>query len=556
MEPQREKSLFSQFIVDADKSFYSRAIHWLRENTLTFVVATLASIGIHAALFIFLSQSQSAISSANRQTVSGNALSNIQRAQSNARNQAVRDSSFGVPLPPTLKAIPGGDNIGESTNSAAQIKQLYSGSRNSEFLGPPPALNELIVQRSFQKEQKQGSQDYTTRTKTLRREPLIAGSMQMRVQTNKNTYYVPQEYFYRKSPTKELTKSGADMFTVIEGFPELEMYSGPRPGLLQEKSRSRRDYRGSVSSFSEGSLVLLSEESYSHAAEMPNWPYSLIIADQRGKEILDDLVNLSENEQLNRFQENLLKQNDPDSPELARFTWEFIQNNLASVFILVSDISAAFDFMEEVYFNKPLNQGFYELWQEHSESRTGKVFLLSLAFHYHFERKALVNLFKAYDDASSYLKGRTRDKEIHNKKAKCQAIKKVCEELVIELKKRGYNSLKEVLNRYLDEERKIYEMLIERGGEERHIGLFALGCLNWEEMLFDSALEVWNRIEATNVQNQALQEIREVVSRYSGKDMGEIIPQVTAILDYHSHKNNKTLLMRLVQHSHWKSREK
>jgi hypothetical protein len=84
---------------------------------------------------------------------------------------------------------------------------------------------------------------------------------------------------------------------------------------------------------------------------------------------------------------------------------------------------------------------------------------------------------------------------IHNKDVKAYVLRQVYRDLAAELHRRDYGSLESVLQRYRDEQIKIYDALIRMGGEARTRASYALGRLYWDEGQTELALSIWKGID-------------------------------------------------------------
>lgn len=106
-------------------------------------------------------------------------------------------------------------------------------------------------------------------------------------------------------------------------------------------------------------------------------------------QLLDGWMELKEDQQFFYFKQNYLDQYHPDKGNLAKLLREFIYNNQSNVIIVVDKISGAFAFIEELYFNKPLDTYLPHYWRKFSKTQTGMECLFCLASFYDFERRGL-----------------------------------------------------------------------------------------------------------------------------------------------------------------------
>ena len=140
---------------------------------------------------------------------------------------------------------------------------------------------------------------------------------------------------------------------------------------------------------------------------------------------------------------------------------------------------------------------------------------------------------------------KTYERKINKNNAEYLAIKKISEKLIDEFKRRGYSSLEDVLNSYINEEINIYDHIIARNGKERDRALFSLGYLLWEENQYETALDTWQKTAKDYTANKALQEIRGILSRQKVDGMNNLILKINSILIDHSYQGNKALMLRL-----------
>ncbi|MBS3819492.1 hypothetical protein KGY73_08330 [bacterium] len=536
---KRADQLFSHFTYPSNQNVSSRIKYWIHKNLAVFAIAIVFSLGFHVALFSlfsFLSTSQAL------------KPDNPKKKLETLTQSLHQMHGYYAKRPPSASSQK--NNKSQKEKSTAGKKECPQKSQ-LPLDNPSPSLSLKEAQMSPSSPTQIGKGDYIARANRTRKTPFLAGSRQVRIPTEKGTRYVPAGYFFRKSPYKKILSSGAELFTVIQGFPPLNeepsIKSSPQKFLpLQKEILQQSSLDKSFPSPPKHSPEF---------TETPSSPFSLVIAGKKSPQIFNQLMSLSEREQWNQFKNKFLKPHNPDNPQLARLSREFIRQNLTRVFIAINEISVAFDSVEEIYFNKELDQEFYQYWKNHPQSPTGAVFLLTLAAHYHFERKALNSLFKAYGKAQKFLHQKDSRVDIHNKKVKSRVVKKICEDLIKRLKKKGYSSLHEVLHKYKKEESKIYNLLLSMEGKGRKWGLFALGCFEWDENHYRAALNHWQKIDHPDPSNQALQEIQEVLSRRETSAVEKLIPEISSILEYHSRKNNRALLLRMVKFGGWENRK-
>lgn len=372
---------------------------------------------------------------------------------------------------------------------------------------------------------------------------------EVRVETETGIKYIPVEYYFRKSPYEEMLVQGADLFYIIQGFPVLE--EGTPTEISTDKRKSIEEYARSKESM----VVVLLEESFDRPGfvrkTQPGAPMVLEIPESQRNEILDSLMSLDEEKQLDYFTQNYLEKYDTNKGDFAEFTKEFIRKNLSNVIIVIDPISGAFDFMEELYYNKPTDYFFYESWLQNPQSKAATEYLLYFAAHYDFEKRGLIYLVKAYKEAKKILSQRYYKTNVFNKKLKAYIIKEIHDELMFELKMRGYESVDEVFDTYIFEQTRIYNLLIEKGGEAKNRGLYMLGCLYWDEGDYERALTTWKKIDR-DYSTEILQEIRVIMTNFP--EMLKAISLIDDIFEWQSTRNSKYLLERLLEYNRWKKR--
>jgi hypothetical protein len=283
------------------------------------------------------------------------------------------------------------------------------------------------------------------------------------------------------------------------------------------------------------------------------------MADDRVQVTLDRLMELPEDRQLEVFVKSYLLKYNPDDEGLAGLTREFIYKNLSSVFVLDDPFSAAFDFLEELFYNKELQGYFISFWKENPRTKTGAEFLLILASLYDFERRAAAYLFDSYDIAKKVLSGESRFRRAFNQKAKALVIKEIGQEFVREIGERGMASEEDVLQEYRNEQVKIYQVLIDMGGGPRDRGLYAWGRLCWDEGMYGAALQKWKEISDTFA-FKTYQEIKRLFTMYDKMsipvfaDYQALVPRINKIFEWESAENNDFLFKRLMKYDKWNKR--
>lgn len=392
---------------------------------------------------------------------------------------------------------------------------------------------------------------YFTRHEDLEKERTEVVRNHVLLKTETGIRYIPSEYYFRDSPYEQILAMGARLFYVVKGFPDLEKESFPGTHTSEE-----RGVFDSVESGKKEFVVFFIQDSSIKRSPLETSQSQKKLfkaSNDEIQKILDDLMLLPEDEQLLYFKENYLDEYDPEDGNLPVLTKEFFYENLSNVIIIIDDVSASFTYIEEIFYNRPYDRYFQSYYKENQGTKTGLEFLFCLASLYDFERRGLAYLSDSYEEAKRLLKDPYSQSDAFNIRAKAFVIKEVFEEIILEIKNRGYNSLDEVLDRYREEQKKIYSMIIRKSREARNQGLFSLGCLYWDEGRYDLAFKEWRKID-DSYPSQAFQEIREFLSSHDYSQ--EMISQVDNIFEWESYKSSRNLLRRLLKYHRWEKRGK
>lgn len=375
----------------------------------------------------------------------------------------------------------------------------------------------------------------------------------VRVQTATGAKYIPTEYFFRRSPLEEILARGTDIFFIATGFPGF-------PPIGNDSGSSRvKDYKMADSeTHHKGLTVFLADAvappaeslSKSHPGQRP--PLRIYHNSQRVSRLLDGLMGFSEMQQFAFFKTDYLEKFHPDAGDLARLTRDFVHRNLCNVIIIYNSISSAFGFIEQLYYSKPLDKLYREYWWAHPGSRTGAEFLFCQAAHYDFEKRALAYLLAAYDDAERAVSGYYTEPDVFQKRAKAYVIVEIHDALMHALKINGYGSLEEAFDRYVEEQERIYRLIISFHGEETNSALFALGQLYWDEGKYRRAISTWGEID-NSYDYKTYKAIKKVHNENAAIESK--IRRIEEILLQENEKNNHNLLDRLVRFHRWEKRE-
>jgi hypothetical protein len=373
------------------------------------------------------------------------------------------------------------------------------------------------------------------------------------VRSPAGTKIVPSQYFFRTSPYEQILAQGINLFYIVDGFPVLEgkspsdiHYVDTKSEILFQEKTGGGFHVILLSGLSDpAGKMLLERQKDRDVLEISP------VFEERFNKFCDDFLILPEDQQFQYFRTRYLERFDLESENLAYLTRRFIHRNLNNIIIPVSEISSAFDYLEELYFNKPLEDQFLKFWRDYPDSNVGAQVLLTLASHYDFEKRAIEYLYEAYSSAKKYLRQKYKVSEVFNKKTKCYVIQKMFEKLSREMRERGYTSVEEVAQKYIEEQIKIYDIVIAMGGEPRNHGLYDLACLYWNLSLHDLAIDTWVQIE-DSFESSALDSIREALAWID--DTENAYTLIDNILDYYTTKGVGQRLKRLLDLGKWKAR--
>jgi hypothetical protein len=572
--------LFSDFFVHPDEKLHTKLKKYFRAKRSSFSLAVYLSLILHSAIFAIFcfSALSSSISTSNRSN---------QRAifQAIKEDTSLTDSQ-GNGMTDLLKGFDiSGYNLSEDEKRQLYKKLIasYAQLKDSEMKDEDPReitredlLNFLHQKGGFNLESgKKVLPSISTRGKQKTKlnvlpKPTIKDLQSLQkfpsrdldyyvsrgnvwVRSPAGTKIVPSQYFFRESPYEQILAQGIHLFYVVDGFPVLEekapsgvhYVDTASESLFQEKAeRGFQVILLSGLSGSSGQIFSKVQEDREKLEISPTF-------EEHFNQFCDEFLALPEEQQFLYFRTKYLEKYDMESEELAYLTRKFIHRNLNNIIIPVSEISTAFDYLEELYFNKPLEHQFLKLWQDYPDTSVGAQVLLTLASHYDFERRAIRYLYEAYDEARSYLTRKYKVSEVYNKKTKCYVIKKIYEQLGKEIKKRGYASVDEVSQKYIEKQIELYGMVIDMEGEPGNHGLYDLGCLYWDLNLYDLAIDTWAKID-NSYESKALDSIREALTWLDDTQNAHTL--IDNILNWYATKGVSQRLKRLIDLGKWKAR--
>jgi hypothetical protein len=364
---------------------------------------------------------------------------------------------------------------------------------------------------------------------------------------------VPGEYFYRDSPYLQIVAVGAKLFYVIKSFPELpvtETSQDKAGGLPQDapKNLLRNELSPNFNV-----VFIPSYRPHTPAPRPITALPSLVLPPEEAEQVLDSLMALPVEEQVRMFNRDYLQTYDPDSPDLAFLTKAFIYKNLGMVFILTNDpLSRGFDFLEELYYDNLSLDEFVHYALKNPGSRTGAAILLCLAASYEFERRVIIALDGSLDAAKQVLANPSDDRFfVHNKNVKAYVLREVYRDLAAELRNRNFPSLRSVIQKYRDEQLRIYDLLTGMGGDVKRLAQYALGRLYWDEGQADLAQETWKSIYPV-FSNWTLTKIRQAMT--DSRNPARVISEIGYILDADAASDRTRLLERIEKFNKWKKR--
>jgi hypothetical protein len=374
----------------------------------------------------------------------------------------------------------------------------------------------------------------------------------------KGTDIIPEEYFFRTPPYEAMLAVGARLFYVVRGFPKIEMLEGEKvqasevnaanltaPPESEGAAAGRQTQSGSLT-------IFFPRSSPTTAISLKSTePVSLKLTEETRESILDQFMGLPERDQVRAFFRDYLDKYDPDSPDLARLTREFIYRNLGAVLILTDPLSAGFDCLEESFYNKLSMEDFTSFCLKNPRTKTGAEILFYLACSYDFERRAIRHLQEALETARAVLAGWRGDLAVYDKKAKAFVVEEIERELRGELKGLGLSKFDAVRARYAQEQIKIYRFLADLGGDIRNRALYALGEVYWDEGRPDLALNTWRSVDPA-YSFGPLDDMRRIMS--DTEDTVKLVSRISGALSREADFDSSEQFRRLLKFHKWARR--
>ena len=368
--------------------------------------------------------------------------------------------------------------------------------------------------------------------------------------TKNTAFAIPEQYYFRKSPYDKIIASGVNLFTFSGGFRHLS------DGKIRsdfDASSQKKNAAISRADESDRMDIVFIDLKIKKASSIVMRKSGLNLSGEEITRILDSLMQLPEKAQFERMRQNYWDKYDADSGSIAELTESFFEKNLNGLFFEVNAVSTAFDYLEELYFKRAIYDYLPRYGRENATTKTGSLILLYLAASYDFEKRTLMNISNAYDEANdSFNKGYILD-NLFNSRAKAFAVKRVYEQIGELMKQLRIKSMKDLCNRYTEQQKAIFDVLIKSDGEYRNRGLYAAGKLAWEGGDFQTAIGIWREIDPrANI--EPYQRMKPYLGNGVDKKIQvEKIQNVFIAMEISG--NNRWHLARLVKYDKWKKRE-
>jgi len=331
----------------------------------------------------------------------------------------------------------------------------------------------------------------------LKEKPAVISKKTLMLRIGQEAVEIPAEYFYRSSPYEKIIAKGIKLFSIVKGFPDIKALE-EEGGVFTSEVTGREEKEIIEPSEGINFKVIYYGELNLEEKTSEEKPISagkkFLLPRRNWPELLDALMAYPEEEQFRRFETEYLQQYDPNDPDLAEFIREFVNSNINGVIFIDDPFVAAFDSLEELFYKKPVFERLLFYIKKVPDSFLVSEFLFCLASSLDFERRVIDYLNKAYPLARECLVRNYGLDYAFNSLAKALTIKTVYEDLRKYLAAAGFSSIDEVLDKYNQEELKIYRYLARKGGEVSDRALFALGSLFWKQGDKSEAVKTWKKI--------------------------------------------------------------
>ena len=313
------------------------------------------------------------------------------------------------------------------------------------------------------------------------------------------SYKVPAEYYYRDCPYEAILDQGIDFFYFVKGFPDL---------LNSAKTETELAKNDPEPSTLEKNIDKPLQIYIVDADQLINKPASESILSMTEEEMLrkfEGMMVMNEYDQTLYFLENYINKYDSEKGDLQKFTRWFMEWNLTGYNLGGSELSQSFSLAENNYISKSVNNLFHPFIKENPDSRVSLEFLFDLGYCINTEKRTLRYLDMAHIDALETLEDKPDPfgEKIFHKKAKALVIKELYDQFWAEMQKRGFQSVEDIYKIYEEEQDKILNHLIAKGGEIVNRTLFWNGYMCWAEDKKELAYEKWKQIGPKPVFHQS-----------------------------------------------------
>lgn len=366
------------------------------------------------------------------------------------------------------------------------------------------------------------------------------------LRTERGFLVVPEEYYFRECPYEQMMALGGTLFYAVSGFPRLETPEAPKAAV----DHGIPSFQGPADK--DVSFIYFPSSPPEEGGSSGQAPaFFPPLSEGNIQDILDGLMESVDDDQMRAFKARYLDGHDAADPLLVRLTQGFLYGNLGGVFMLGDRLSTAFDFLEELYYNKLFQNSLVTYGLKNRRTPTGAEVLFCLAALYDFERRGLAHLADSIDPIESALADRPGRAEVFNKKAKAFVLRDVYRDFILELGIRGPEDIDSVLQEYTEEQARIYRLLVGMGGDVKNRALYALGVMQWDGGREGEAIKTWKQIDPAYTHPQ-LDGIRWVLSLSYGSDL--IWTRIDKLFQEESRKNSSAALERLKKFHVWDKR--
>jgi hypothetical protein len=351
---------------------------------------------------------------------------------------------------------------------------------------------------------------------------------------------IPSEVYFRECPYERILAVGSSLFTAVRGFPDLlsapvESRNASSPSRKSIPMLFNVRLMDTNAALRSGKLDLVSPSAFDPV---------------RIAGYLDMLMNKGEGEQFSEFERDYLKRHDPDEPKLASLVKLFVSTNLNGVFYTADDFTTAFDFLEELYYKRPIYDAYFRYWKRHPKTAAGAEFLFSLAAAYDFERRVLVFLYAV--DFDEIVNSPDRSTSAFDYRAKAFVLKNVAAATKQALLRSGYPSVEAALQSYQNASESIYRLLANMGADVGDRALFNLGASRWDAGDVAGAFSVWRSVRPS-FKSAPFQVIKPYLAS-SLESLSKAIARIDNALASESMAGSDELLRRQLRFHKWTNR--